>query len=259
VKRYLGCAAAAVLLLAAVPGFGAGANEIEEHSSPGAGPPGQGSPGQSSEPARISVGAEAELSAAPDIAYATVGVRTSDPSLERASAANNERMRAVTEALHELEIAERDLRTTGYSVSFREARNQRPRQGDDDESPGAYHVSNNLRVTVRELDRLGAVLGTALEVGANQVSSVYFGLADREALAAEARREAMRNARQKAEELAEVEGLRLGRVLYIAEHDRNMARPMLRSADVSPEAVPISPGELTYSVQVSVSYELLPQ
>ncbi len=254
VKRYLSYAAAAVLLLAAAPGFAAGADELEEQSSPAS-----ASRGQSGEPARISVGAEAELSAPPDIAHVTVGVRTSDPSLERASAANNERMRAVTEALRELEIAQRDLHTTGYSVSFREARDQRPRYEDEDERPGAYYVTNNLRGTVRDLDRLGEVIGTALEAGANQVSSVQFGLADREALAAEARREAMRLARLKAEELAEVEGLRLGRVLNIAEHDRDGVPPMLRSAEASTEAVPISPGEVTYRVQVSVSYELLPR
>lgn len=236
--------AIAFAVLALPPAFASGGRETNE------------SPGESGESAaRITVGAGAEVSAAPDVARVTVGVRTADRSLERASADNDERMAAVIAALAELGIADRDMQTTAYSVYLRQPAPDRT-FGDGLER-GEYQVSNSLRVTIRELERTGEAISTATRAGANQVGGIRFEIEDPEPLAAEARRKAMQAARAKAEQLAASEGLRLGRVWSITESDRPAAQPVFRTAEAAVDAVPISPGELSHSVQVSVSYELL--
>ncbi len=210
------------------------------------------------EPARVTVGAEARVSSVPDIARLTVGVRSADTSLERATAANNARVAAVIAALTDLGIADQDLQTIGYSVYLREPSENRFPENANEEEHGEYRVSNSVRVTIREIDRVGEAISTATRAGANQVGGIRLEIEDPAPLTAEARRKAMLSARIKAEQLAASEGLRLGRVLNIAEHDRHTGQPVLRTAEMAVDSVPVIPGELSYSVQVSVGYELLP-
>ncbi len=221
----------------------------------------EGAPKPPSEPARISVGAQGEASAVPDVATATIGVQTAERELERAESENRRRMSAVLKALQELEVPERDVRTTEYSVYLHD----RPRSGnegspdDDNEFRGEYRVRNTVQVTVREVSRLGEVLAATVNAGADYVGGIRFEVSDPSAVASEARAGAMQAARAKAEELAAAEGLRLGRVLNIAEHEQHAPRSMLRTVETEADSVPVSPGELTHRVQVSVGYELLPQ
>ncbi len=215
-----------------------------------------------SEPSRISVGAQGEVSAVPDIATVTIGVRTADHALERAESENRRRIEAVLGALRELEVEDRDIRTTGYSVYLhhppRHYRDNEYRDSEGD-AEGEHRVSNTVQVTIREIGRLGEVIAAVTHAGANHVGGIRFEISNPDQVASEARISAMQAARAKAEELAAVEGLRIGRVLNIAEHEPHAPRTMLRTVETEADSVPVAPGELTHRVQVSVGYELLPQ
>ena len=76
-----------------------------------------------------------------------------------------------------------------------------------------YRVSASLSVTVRDLPRLGAVLEEAVKAGANTISGVSYGVAERVALEAAAREQAVADAKLRAEALARLSGVSLGDVV----------------------------------------------
>jgi uncharacterized protein YggE len=117
-----------------------------------------------------------------------------------------------------------------------------------------------VTVRVRDLDILGAVLDQAVTVGANTINSVSFMVADTDALYAEARRLAVGNAREKAEQIVDAAGVELGRIRSISEagvvqpFEMSMARFDM-AAQAAP--VPVAAGELTFVSTLSIQWELV--
>lgn len=70
-----------------------------------------------------------------------------------------------------------------------------------------YHVNNQLRARLRDIDRAGEILQRALEAGANSVGGITFGVEDTATLERTARDEAVAGARAKATQLAAVLGV----------------------------------------------------
>src|SRR5690606_35124359 len=128
--------------------------------------------------------------------------------------AANEATAAVLAALKEEGIAERDLQTSGFSVQPDYAY---PQPSGPAEAPriSGYRVTNSVTARVRDLDSVGGVIDRAVTLGVNQGGDIVFGNADPKQPLAEARRQAVADARSRAEVLAEAAGVGLGNVLEI--------------------------------------------
>ena len=105
------------------------------------------------------------------------------------------------------------------------------------------------------------MLEAAIEAGANNISSVSFSLSDPSALRTEARQEAVEDARATAEELAELNGVAIGRVVSVSEVISGGAYYVSEVASAA-EGLgggggPISPGEVSVNVQLQIAYEIL--
>jgi hypothetical protein len=166
-------------------------------------------------------------------------------------------MGAMVEALTDGGVDEEDIQTTRFSVQ--------PRYdfiGERQELRG--FVVNNITTTkVRSIDDTGALIDAALEAGGDlaRVESLSFTIDDPSALEDQARREAVAEARRKAETLAQAGGVELGRPRIISEAGGPMPIPFdARAAvDLAQEAVqetPIELGDLEVQVSVQVVYEL---
>ena len=192
----------------------------------------------------------------PDVAQVTVGVETQSPSVQIAVAENKVRMDQLLDMLKELGIAEKDMRTTNYSVYSERP----PIYGPETPSsagPLTYHVSNQVTVTVRDVNKLGDVLEKAVTAGANSVYGVSFSVADTSKLEAEARANAVADAKSRAESLAGLAGVSVGEVLSISEVISS-AGPLYERMAV-PAAMggtSIQPGELEVQVNVQVTYAI---
>lgn len=105
-------------------------------------------------PATVTVSDVGTVAAAPGLAEITTGVVAQAPTAAQALAANSQAMERLLQALGGLGIAARDIQTTSISVS------PLRRPGKDGQPPEitGYEVSNQVRVKVRELARLGRVL-----------------------------------------------------------------------------------------------------
>jgi len=210
------------------------------------------------EPLRtIAVIGVGEVTATPDIAHATVGVRTVAETARAALSENSTTMAAVLDQLRGAGIAERDIQTTSMSLH--------PRWGTETTSSGSreqvlngYEAANLLRVTCRDLSKLGQLLDSLVGAGANDMRGISFDVDDRVKLMNEARAIAVRNARANAGIYAREAGVSLGAVLLISEagistptHSNRAMAEMAVAA-----SVPIAGGEQTISTSISVTFAI---
>ncbi len=205
----------------------------------------------------VTVVGEGKVSLTPDIAETNIGVEVLRPSVQEATSAAEEVMQSILTALEEQGIAEKDIQTSGYSVYAE-------RYGPDgplaDEETN-YRVSNNVQVTIRNIDSVGEVLDAAVEAGANNIYGVNFLVEDPSGVESEARQSAFEDARSKAEELAGLSDSALGQVLNISEiignagyYQSNFA--MADSAGYGGGGGGFAPGQQDLVMQLQITFEL---
>ena len=192
----------------------------------------------------------------PDIAYVNIGVHTENKTASAAVGANNTQTQAVIDTLKKFGIAEKDIQTTNFSISPQQ-------QYDSAGKPTGeivYVVDNTVYVTVRDLEKIGDLLDAVVKSGANSISGIQFDVADKTTALSTARKAAVEDAQAIAEEMAAAAGVSLGEVQTMSIYGGSTPQPMYdyRSGVQVMEAasVPISPGQLILTVEVSVVYEI---
>nr|WP_245423645.1 SIMPL domain-containing protein [Rhizobium subbaraonis] len=208
----------------------------------------------------ITVTGEGRSNIAPDMALVELGVVKDGKTAREALDANNAAMAEVMKALKDAGIAERDLQTSGFSIS---PQYQFP-QGDNGEAKPpvlvGFQVSNMLSVRVRDLSRLGPILDQTVTLGINQTGGITFTNDKPDEAISAARKSAVADAIARAKELTAAAGIGLGKVLEISETSyRPQPVPMMRAAmakDFAAEAVPVATGESSYSVTVNMTFAL---
>lgn len=203
----------------------------------------------------LSVSGRGLVSAPPDMAVIQAGVQTRAESASEALRANSAAMAEVLDALRAHDIAERDIQTINFRVQpeYRHDRNS-----SQSELIG-YQAGNDVRVRVRELDRLGVLLDALVAAGSNQLQGISFAIDDTVALLDQARDRAVRDARRKAERYAAAAGVQVSNVLSINEAGAEIPRPLMRMAAAEMDmgsSVPIASGEQELGVSVNVVFEL---
>lgn len=216
-------------------------------------------PFASEQPGIISITGEGEINAAPDMAFINSGVVTTAKTAREALTQNTDAMTNLVLLLTNSGIEERDIQTSNFSVSPQYSYNST-----SNNSPPkivGYRVSNSLSVAVRDLNILGDIIDRAVSVGANSINSVSFALDDPSSLLAEARKNAMANAMDKARLYVTAANVELGRIRLISENAGFMPQlPIempLASMAADASRVPMQSGELTYRATISVQWELV--
>ena len=202
----------------------------------------------------ITLTATGAIRTSPDKVDITTGVMSQAPTAKEALAKNSAAMTEVIAALKSEGLDPKDIQTTNFTVQplYEERK--------DGRSPNivGYQVTNSVHLTVHDIGKLGQILDKVVTLGANDVNSIEFGVAEPEALKDEARKLAMRNAIANAKLYAEAAGARLGKVLTISEEQWT---PVARYASPAPmemaaKAVPIEAGTATVEARVTVTFEL---
>ncbi|MEM7042398.1 MAG: SIMPL domain-containing protein [Pseudomonadota bacterium] len=199
---------------------------------------------------RITVTGRAQAEAVPDLASLSIGVQTEAGTPGEALSENAERMTAVMKRLKDSGIDDRDLRTSQLGIWPIFAERRQPR-----ETVG-YRASNQLTVTIRDIDRLGTILDQAVADGANSVNGPTFSIADPDPLLAAARDAAVKDAIAKAERLAAAADVELGEVIRIDEGGGVPILPRQMRAEAMDVSTPIAPGETTIGASVSMTFAI---
>ncbi|MDZ4278560.1 MAG: SIMPL domain-containing protein [Dehalococcoidia bacterium] len=205
----------------------------------------------------VTVSGSGSVFGEPDVAVLTLGVQAEANTVGEARAQAAEAMEGVINALKDGGVAEEDIQTTRFSVQ--------PRFEfiDERQELQGFTVDNIVTAKIRNIDDAGDLLDAALEAAGDRgrVENLQFIIDDPSALEQEARQQAMEEARQKAETLAEAGGVDLGTPLSISES--TAAPPIVFQGAGAAELAqdeeartPIEPGELEVQVQVQVVYEL---
>ncbi len=205
-------------------------------------------------PRTVTVTGEGQSAAKPDLARIGLGVGHQAPTAAEAMALMADGMEAVLARLAQEGIASADIRT-GQLV-LEPAWNYNTPDGNP--LMTGFTATQILEVTVRDLARVGAVLDAVVQDGANRVNGVSFDLADPQAALDEARRDAVADARARAEIYADAAGVALGDLVTIADATGYPPVPMYdaRGGAAMEAAVPVAPGQMTLSASVAMTWAI---
>jgi uncharacterized protein YggE len=203
----------------------------------------------------LTVSAEGLSEGRPDMATINLGVTTEGQTAQAAMQENARRMQALTQALRRAGVAERDIQTSNVSVY--------PQQQYRENEPPlitGYQANNTVTAKVRNIDNTGRVIDAAIAAGGNTVQGVMFSYQEPDAQLDAARRDAIQEARRRADLYANALGMRVHRVVAVSEGG-GYAPPipvmMARMESAAPPPpTPIAPGEIETRVSVNVTYEL---
>lgn len=212
----------------------------------------------------LTVTAQGSSTREPDLASYSAGVTTQGATASEALSANSAQMTKVIAALKKAGIADKDVQTSNLSVSPVYAQPKRLPDGNYEDGPQkivGYQTNNTVSVRQRKLGDMGKVIDALVTAGANQVNGPNFQLSEPEAAMDEARVEAMKSARARADLYAKASGLRVARIVSISESGGYSPQPVMyvrKAAMDMAAAPPVAAGELEMNVNVTVQFELAP-
>lgn len=161
----------------------------------------------------ITVEAEGTAYVVPDTAVIRIGVSTEGEDSASVVNENTEKMNAVLAAIEALGVEDSDVQTVDYYLS--------PSYEYDDSGnyvETGYSLDQTVEVRLSDFELIGQLISDSSKAGANYVGGVEFTVDDPEMAKAEARVEAITRAKEKAEQIAEASGLRLGDLVSYWEY-----------------------------------------
>jgi uncharacterized protein YggE len=208
----------------------------------------------------ITVTGEGKVKASPDIASLSFGVSVQRAATSKAAMDQlTKQMTAVIDAVKKAGVTEKDFSTEQLAL------NPAYDWTNGNQVLRGYDASQMLRVKVRDLAKTSSILGAATAAGANQAYDVQFTIDEPEALRAQARQQAILDARRKAELLADQLDVDLGELKGYGEDTNGYTPPMMyarggATADSAmapePAGTPLPAGEQEVRVNVSLTYEI---
>jgi len=202
----------------------------------------------------MNVSATGYADAAPDRATVSAGVVKQGQTARTAMQGNATLMTAVFDELEAAGIAKKDITTSQLSLQpqydYRN-RNKPTIKG--------YEARNTVTVKSDDIEQVGPMLDALVRAGVNNINQVQFSIKDPKNALEKARTDAIREAKAKAESMAEAAGVKLGPLLSINESRGGgfspQPRMMRAQMEMSGDAItPISAGDQTLSVTVNLSY-----
>lgn len=206
----------------------------------------------------LTINGTGKVTLVPDIAYLNIGVRNEAEEVSVALEQNNELALQISAALQEQGVEEKDIQTANFNVY--------PNQRYDNmgQVTGTYYVvENTVYVTVRDLSNLGKLLDVAISSGANNIYGINFSIEDYAGAQTQARDLAIKDAQQKALDVAGVVGVTLGEVQSINVAGSNYVQPYYGGygmggggAMAAEASVPVSAGQIVITYDVTMIYEV---
>ncbi|HET8880344.1 MAG TPA: SIMPL domain-containing protein [Arthrobacter sp.] len=207
-------------------------------------------------PRSIAVTGTGSAEAAPDLLTLSIGVECRRAGVDDAYRDAGRAAAAITGALRDHRVPDRDIGTTGLSV-----RAEVGWQEGLGQIVSGYLATSMLRVRLRDLAGSAAILSDAVAAGGDdaRLQGIELGFADPADVEAQAREAAWDDARTRAEHFAALAGARLGRVSSVTQQPASAAGvpppPLQRTAAAAPLVV--EAGSTSVTAAVGVVWELL--
>lgn len=207
-------------------------------------------------PRQVTVVGTGKVDGTPDTLSARATVTFTASDVTTAMNQTNERQQAVVEALVTAGVDRKDIATSDVTLQ--------PQYGTDGSTVTGYEASNGFTVTIRDLSTASRALAVITSTGGNatRLDSVSLSINDDSQLLKDARAHAFDDAKDRAQQFADLSGLELGKVLAISEVPGTVApvpmtMPRSPMAEAAVTPVPIEPGRQTVGFEVTVVWELV--
>jgi uncharacterized protein len=194
----------------------------------------------------------------PDIANVSLGVSAQASKVTDAQSQAAIAMDKVMAALTGKGIDKKDIQTQYYSIQP----NYKYDNTSGQSTISGYSVSNTVNVKIKNVDSTGVVIDAVVAAGGDntRINGISFSVEKPELSYAQARKAAMEDAKAKAEDLAKLANVTLGKATYVSESTATspIPYPVYRGADMASAApdTAISPGETDIVLNVQVAYAI---
>ena len=197
-----------------------------------------------------------KVSEAPDTAQVSFGVTKTAKSIGDAQNQTNTAIAAITSAVTKEGIDAKDIKTINYTV------NPNYDYNGGRQTITGFSVTQTIDIKIKPIEKINPVIDILTASGANIVNQVSFIFSDekRHALETTARQAAVKEAKQKAQSLAQAGGIRLGQIIDVTEQNAEEPRPIMPmltkdAAGSGGAPTQITPGENTISLSITLSYQ----
>ncbi len=193
----------------------------------------------------------------PDLAIVSMGVQAQASTVVDAQQQAAGSITSIMAALKTKGVADKDIATQGYSItpvySYNPTTGKQTLEG--------YTAANTLTLKIRNVGNAGVVIDAASAAGGNNsiVNSVTLKVDQPEQYNDAARKAAVTDAANRAKQLANLTGVKLGRATYINETLSNTPQTISFDSGVkaaSSVTTPISPGETEIILTIQVIYSI---
>jgi uncharacterized protein YggE len=211
-------------------------------------------------PPVLIVSGNASVMAVPDQATVRLGIVRQAPVAQTAQEQANAAAQEILNAVQKAGVAANQIQTARLVLSPVYA----PRGPESRDAPRivAYNATNTISIRLDNLSIVGAVIDAGLKAGANQLEGVSFGLRNDLSSRQQALKQAVEEARSKAEVMADALRVGLGEVLEVSEGGVSiLPREPLNGRALAAVAAPapVSPGEIEVRASVTVRYRIAPK
>ncbi|MFH1582418.1 MAG: SIMPL domain-containing protein, partial [bacterium] len=207
----------------------------------------------------ITVSGTGEIYAKPDLAITSFSVIKEAKTVAEALSVNTENMNTVIQAMKDLEVEDKDLKTTSFNIYPRYEWTEKVSSiyPDGKRNLVGYEVSQTLEVKIRNLEKTADILQAGVDAGSNQVGNLQFTIENSDELKAQAREMAIDEAKEKAKVLAKQLDVRLAGIANFSESGNGVVYYDARLESTGGiGGTQIETGENKIEVRVSVTYKI---
>jgi len=214
----------------------------------------------------VSFRGEGEASGAPNLATISLTIREEAKEVKDAQAKVTAKEKAVLDFLDKSGIAKKDIKTENYNW-YPKFDYGTPcyRYGMPCTAVApkitAYETTENITVKIRDLSKTGEVMSGIGEAGVAEMNGPNFTIENEDELRAQARKDAIEEAKAKAEVLARDLGVHLVRIVSFSE-DGNYPMPYYKNEMMAADSAGSAPapalpiGENKIVSNVTITYEI---
>jgi len=207
----------------------------------------------------IWVSGTGEVTGAPDVAILTLGVEAQEETVSEAQSEAAEAMSDIVASLKANGVADKDIQTQWYTISIVTKWDK----DTEEQIVVGYKVTNMVTAKLRDINKAGTVIDAVALAGGDltRVEGISFTIDDPTSYFTQARQEAMEDAEAKAQQMADLAGVGLGKAFYMSESGGYIpqtypVRDYYSGFEESAATTPISAGELEITLTVQVAYAI---
>lgn len=214
----------------------------------------------------LTVSDQGKVTVKPDLAIIDFSVVTQGADPKTVQKDNDAKMTDIVAYLKSQGIDEKDIKTASYNLNPQYDYTWcRPDQSNIacPAKLSGYILTQGVELKLRDLSKVGEIIGNLPAKGTNEISSIYFTVDDQDIPKIEAREQALEKAMTKAVTMAKAAGIKLGKVLNISENGNYYQTPSVyASKDMTSTgsgvgySAPIQTGSNEITVDVSITYEI---